>query len=541
MAICKQKRGNKTYAYEYKSVREGKKVKHKFVKYLGVLDKDGNIVNKSDNLLKEIQLSQTKSYGAVAVLYNIAQELNLVDIIDDVIDRQTGFSVGELLVALAINRVISNKSLTKMQKWACGSSLPQLMHSEPKMFSKWNYLSAFDTLCPEAKPDLYIAKIQDLLLEQLEPKLKKDRSLLYDLTCIPYYGNDCALAGRGYNSKGDPHKQIKFALGVTKQHHFPIFHMVFHGSLMDARTSASLIANLERYKFKKVTVMTDRGITNFDLLKWAKSQDMWLLAGVKSNVLEVGELMKEQIPETYENFVKQGRENSIYYISQKKVINTVPVDVIVYVNSYRRTRIQAERNEMLEQKVRALKELQEMKLKAAELNKEISRIVKNAEDYFTIQKSRGSFAFKINDDAIAKDSLRDGKFAIINSNPSLSAREALLEYFRKNQVERAFRVLKHTLASTKVRHRLEERVRANMFVHFLAYYLYSMLEYKLRQKNIKESVEETVEKLNKIEIINLTHKSNTQPRCLNIGVFERKVIHKLGYGELLFSEKIYRV
>jgi len=80
-----------------------------------------------------------------------------------------------------------------------------------------------------------------------------------------------------------------------------------------------------------------------------------------------------------------------------------------------------------------------------------------------------------------------------------------------------------------------------MFTHFLAYYLYSMLEYKLRQKKINESVEEIIEKLDRIEIINLTHKSKTQPRCLNVGVFERNIICKLGYSDLLFIEMIHRV
>ncbi len=82
MAIVRKKRGDKIYLYEYKNVRENGKVKHNFVRYLGVEGSDGKLVKKPKRVLDKIELGSGKLYGAVAVLWKLVEELRFEELID---------------------------------------------------------------------------------------------------------------------------------------------------------------------------------------------------------------------------------------------------------------------------------------------------------------------------------------------------------------------------------------------------------------------------------------------------------------------------
>ena len=71
MTICRKIQGNKVYLQEYKNVRIKGKVKHIFVRHLGVEGKDGKPIGKPTHALDKIGFSKTQFYGATSVLWNI--------------------------------------------------------------------------------------------------------------------------------------------------------------------------------------------------------------------------------------------------------------------------------------------------------------------------------------------------------------------------------------------------------------------------------------------------------------------------------------
>jgi transposase len=71
-------------------------------------------------------------------------------------------------------------------------------------------------------------------------------------------------------------------------------------------------------------------------------------------------------------------------------------------------------------------------------------------------------------------------YSCIFSTRSLPAEEMLSLYFNKDLVEKAFRSLKGITQLRPVRHWLAERVRAHVFLCYLAYLLLSLLRYHLR-------------------------------------------------------------
>ena len=94
--------------------------------------------------------------------------------------------------------------------------------------------------------------------------------------------------------------------------------------------------------------------------------------------------------------------------------------------------------------------------------------------HFDLNIKDGAFDFAINTDRVAAEAALDGLYVIRTSVAveAMSAETAVLNYKKLAEVERAFRTLKGIdLHVRPIRHRLEERVKAHIFLSMLAYYV----------------------------------------------------------------------
>jgi hypothetical protein len=94
--------------------------------------------------------------------------------------------------------------------------------------------------------------------------------------------------------------------------------------------------------------------------------------------------------------------------------------------------------------------------------------------HFDIDIGEAALTFKVNDASVAAEAALDGLYVIRTSArpAAMSAEETVLNYKRLAEVERAFRTLKGIdLQVRPIRHRLETRVRAHIFLSMLAYYV----------------------------------------------------------------------
>ena len=100
--------------------------------------------------------------------------------------------------------------------------------------------------------------------------------------------------------------------------------------------------------------------------------------------------------------------------------------------------------------------------------------------HFKLDIDDDRFDFEIDADKVAAEAALDGIYVVRTSLPEqrMSADDTVRSYKRLAQVERAFRSLKTLdLQVRPIRHRLEDRVRAHIFLCMLAYYVqWHMLE-----------------------------------------------------------------
>ena len=94
--------------------------------------------------------------------------------------------------------------------------------------------------------------------------------------------------------------------------------------------------------------------------------------------------------------------------------------------------------------------------------------------HFELEIGDDSFSWKTKDEQIAAEAALDGIYVIRTSlrKSTISADDAVRSYKRLSEVERAFRSMKMLdLEVRPIHHRLENRVRAHIFLCMLAYYV----------------------------------------------------------------------
>jgi len=84
------------------------------------------------------------------------------------------------------------------------------------------------------------------------------------------------------------------------------------------------------------------------------------------------------------------------------------------------------------------------------------------------------FSWSVDDDAIARAELFDGRVALITNAPDLTPAEAVAQYKGLADIERGFRVLKSDIEIAPVHHRLSDRIQAHALICFVALVLYSV-------------------------------------------------------------------
>jgi transposase len=88
--------------------------------------------------------------------------------------------------------------------------------------------------------------------------------------------------------------------------------------------------------------------------------------------------------------------------------------------------------------------------------------------------------FTLRKDKLRRARRREGRY-LLRSNMTGQSPEHLWNfYIQLTQVEEAFKDLKNDLALRPIRHQLEERIEAHIFISFLAYCLHVTLRQRLR-------------------------------------------------------------
>ena len=303
--------------------------------------------------------------------------------------------------------------------------------------------------------------------------LKDGGLVLFDLTSSYFEGVTCPLARIGYSRDGKCGTlQVNYGL-LTDARGCPVSVSVFEGNVADPKT---LLAQVEKVKtgfgLDRLVMVGDRGmISNVQIEAMRKLDGVdWITAlksGAIAKLAEAGRLQLDLFDER--NLISLTHAD---YPGERLIACRNPA--LARLRGEKRQDLIAATADELE-KIAAM--VASGRLKGADkIGVRVGKVVGKYKvaKHFDLTIKDASFAFKVNDERVAAEAALDGLYVIRTSadEADMAAEQAVLNYKRLAEVERAFRTLKGLdLKVRPIRHRLEPRVRAHIFLSMLAYYV----------------------------------------------------------------------
>jgi hypothetical protein len=300
--------------------------------------------------------------------------------------------------------------------------------------------------------------------------------VLYDLTSSYLEGKCCELARLGFNRDGKVGKlQIEYGL-LCNREGCPVAVEVFEGNTADPMTLGSQVKKVrERFGLRRVVIVGDRG-----MITQARIDEE--LRGLEG-LAWIGALRSSQIA----RLLQEGAiapslfdEKNLAEISSPDF----PAERLIacrnpFLAQHRRTKREAllRATEVELQKIVLATKRQKRPLRGkAKIALRVGRLIERFKvaKHFVLEIREEDFAWKRNETKIAEEAALDGMYVVRTSvdQSAMSASEAVERYKDLGAVEQAFRCIKTVdLKVRPIHHRLENRVRAHVFLCMLAYYV----------------------------------------------------------------------
>ena len=327
--------------------------------------------------------------------------------------------------------------------------------------------------------DLYGA--MDWLLERqgaIERKLaarhlREGALALYDLSSSYFEGTHCPLAKIGHNRDGKKNKlQVNYGL-LTNRAGCPVAVSVYEGNTGDAKTLMPQVNKLrEEFGLERVVLVGDRGMISQKAIGELRELEgfSWITALKSSQIrsLVEGEALQLGLFDERRLFELTHTE----YPGERLIACRNPELAKLRAHK-RQSLLEATQKEL--EKVRASVTAGRLSGKA-KIGVRIGRVVNKYKvaKHFELTVEDRSFGFKILNEKVAAEAALDGIYVIRTNVPKrqLGTADAVRSYKGLCEVERAFRSLKTVdLKIRPIHHRLEDRVRAHIFLCMLAYYV----------------------------------------------------------------------
>jgi transposase len=333
--------------------------------------------------------------------------------------------------------------------------------------------------------DLYAAmdwllERQDAIQQKLAARhLKSGGLVLYDLSSSYFEGETCPLAKRGYSrdgKRGVP--QVNYGL-LTDPRGCPVAVSVHEGNTSDSTTFLPEVRRLrEQFHLDQMVMVGDRGMISQKAIDEMRDTDGvgWITALKSVSIRSLVESKQLQ-------FDLFDERNLLELTSPD-----FPGERLVACRNPKLAKLRAHKREELLvatevnlAKVKATVEAGTLSGKD-KIGVRVGKIINQYKvaKHFDLSIEDDAFTFQRKRESIDAEAALDGVYIIRTSLPAeqMEAADCVRNYKSLANVERAFRSLKTVdLKVRPIYHRLENRVRAHIFLCMLAYYV----EWHLRE------------------------------------------------------------
>ena len=467
-------------------------------------------------------------FGALAALWNMAEELKVIETIDRWVGkRDQGLSCGQYMLLAAMNRAVAASSKASFYQWYRKTVLYRLIPTSKSSLSSqrfWDHMSYLD--------EDTISKIEEDLTSRLIEHFKVDlRTLLFDATNFDTFidtQNTSLLPQRGHaKSKRGDLRIIGLALLVSIDFHIPLLSHLYPGNQNDAAMFSNITESLiSRYRqfaeeCEHITIVFDGGNTSKDNIEEIDKSQYHFVTSLTithhKDLLEVPLSHFEAFSEprleatTAYRTTKQiwGKTRTVVVTRSQRLLRGQLAGIKAALKKKRSALHQLRRKLNRSQQPQArgkgyTKESLQKHLKSITSGQYVSEIL-----HAEITETDGHLDFIFSTDFNAFEKLkrtRLGKRILCTDNDDWSTEQIILASRAQYIVEDAFKQMKnpHWVSFSPAFHWTDQKLRVHAFYCVLALMLSALLQRKAAKANIRLSIPALYEQLSDIEeIINL--------------------------------------
>jgi transposase len=346
--------------------------------------------------------------------------------------------------------------------------------------------------------------------------------LLYDVTSTFFEGVCAAnaMAKRGHSRDQRPDcKQVCIALVVTREG-LPLSYEVFDGNRVDVTTVEQIVETMEkRFGLAQRIWVMDRGMASQDNIEWLQQTGRRYLLGASR--AELAKWKESLLDERDWQKVREGLEVKLTSGPEAKET------FVLCRSEARRSKESAIHDRFRERIEQGLASLERRLLKARSkidrgpVERQIGRLLgRNS-------RAAGRFVVELVDDLSLPSTLRlkwslradldewarysDGCYILRTNIADWTAEDLWKTYVQLTDAEAAFRICKSDLSIRPVWHQKTERVKAHIFVCFLAYVLWKTLEKWQNEAGLGSSPRTMLKELRHIQSVDVVLPTLTNP------------------------------
>jgi transposase len=526
-SLIKKTIRGKTYYYARECRRVDGRPKIVWQKYLGRADQIiAALTQPATPQATPAEKAVIAEFGATVALYDLAQRLRLVELIDRHVAARRGPhgpSVGHYLLLAALNRCLDPRSKAQIAAWYQRSALRRLLDFRPEQLTSQRFWNQMDRITPRA-----LVAIERDLTAHLIPEFALDvRQVLFDatnfFTFIDTFNQRCTLAQRGHSKEGRAALRIVgLALLVTTDFHIPLCHHTYPGNQADGPTFAGLTAQLiQRHQVlstqvQDITLVFDKGNNSRDNLQAVDSSPYHF----------IGSLVPSQHPELlalplqdFHSLAADGLPGVSAYRTTKTVFGTPRVIVVTYnqklfvAQSRTLLRAIAKRQRLLGELQARLQRWQTGQVKGgkpptlAGTRKKVQGWLarRDLNDLFEVNVTRVKdlpvLSYRLREEAWQQlQATRLGQTILFTDHDDWTDAEVVRGDRNQHHVEAAFREWKEVkrLSLRPQRHGTDQKIQVHVFYCVLALLLCSRLRRELDRRGIRRSLPALLEELSQI-------------------------------------------
>ena len=450
---------------------------------------------------------RSKDFGDVALQYHLAEQLGLVELLDQVAGKRTqGISVGLAMLLMAIHRNSDPGSKLSFLDWYPTTILPELSGQPVGLIAYHDLLASMDYWTDEA-----IGQVESELTLRLGQRFQlRLHTLVWDSSSSYFEARTNELVQYGYSRDCRPDcPQIGTDLFIEVASGFVPYGRSYEGNVPDVvRFPEALLDFRSQYPDDEaVTLLLDRGAVSEANLVLLRDLQYSVIAGLPLKGAWAARVEGVRTFETSFNL------NGTRYAAQRLGLSLSGhrFYLEVYYNHKKAQQEQQRRQRALkacQQELEGLR-LGQYQLKSREqIRTRVATLLQahNVKTFLRVKvvKARGQQHFHLEIQprkrALARAERRDGRFALITDRQELSAKELLCQYRSKNKAESAFATIKGPISLRPVFHYSPPRIKAHVFICHLALFLRNLLNLLLKAKAIELTPQKALKTVKQLRI-----------------------------------------